>query len=73
MKRGLCHRQPRLAAVFFSDNLQDLKTARKICSECPVSRECLEYALETKQDHGTWAGTSARERYRLGRQRRLPS
>ena len=36
--------------------------AKAICAGCVVSRECLRYALENRQDHGVWGGTSEEER-----------
>ena len=37
---------------------------------CPVRVECLNYALNTKQDDGVWGGTTENERARIKRQRR---
>jgi WhiB family redox-sensing transcriptional regulator len=39
-----------------------------VCTQCPVNRYCLEYALETNQDSGIWGGTSEEERRVLRRQ-----
>jgi WhiB family redox-sensing transcriptional regulator len=44
--------------------------ARKICAQCNVSAQCLEYALANQVEHGVWGGTSERERRRLQRTRR---
>jgi len=47
-----------------------------VCADCPVSRQCLDYALRWNIVHGIWGGLSRRERQRLGRRagpRRLPS
>lgn len=41
--------------------------ARKICVQCPVVSQCLEYALSTHQQWGCWGGTSPRERRALAR------
>ena len=40
-----------------------IQTARSICSECTVSKECLEYALEfpAADMHGVWAGLTSRQ------------
>lgn len=43
--------------------------ARAICASCPVSVECLAYALETNQRHGMWGGRSEAERAALRRAR----
>lgn len=39
--------------------------AKTICAQCPVIRECLDFALDNREPLGIWAGTSARERGRL--------
>ncbi|HUS62031.1 MAG TPA: WhiB family transcriptional regulator, partial [Acidimicrobiales bacterium] len=36
----------------------------------PVRAECLEYALETNQEHGVWGGMGEDERLRERRRRR---
>ncbi|HVR78071.1 MAG TPA: WhiB family transcriptional regulator [Acidimicrobiia bacterium] len=41
--------------------------ARAICASCPVSADCLEYALETNQRAGIWGGTTEDERKSLRR------
>ena len=45
--------------------------AKSICRVCPVQRECLEYALTYRIDHGVWGGCSERERRRILRSRRV--
>jgi WhiB family transcriptional regulator, redox-sensing transcriptional regulator len=46
------------------------RRARKICDECPVKVECLEYALVNRIDYGIWAGTLPLERRALRRKMR---
>ena len=48
--------------------LVQIDRAKEVCGECPVSRDCLEFALETNQDSGIWGGTSEEERRVLRRQ-----
>lgn len=36
--------------------------AKAICATCPVQQRCLEYAVESRQIHGVWGGTSEEER-----------
>ena len=43
--------------------------AKAICRRCPVIDECLEFALETKQDTGVWGGMSEDERRALRRRK----
>jgi WhiB family redox-sensing transcriptional regulator len=69
MLRGLC-RELEPAEFFPSDGV-GVERARKICAQCPVKDECLEYALTYRIDHGVWGGASERERRRILRARRL--
>lgn len=39
-----------------------IERAKAICSVCPVTEPCLEYALETNQRSGIWGGTSEDQR-----------
>lgn len=41
--------------------------AKSICAACPVSEECLQYALATNQTEGVWGGLSGPERRRMRR------
>jgi WhiB family redox-sensing transcriptional regulator len=36
--------------------------AKMICAMCAVSRQCLEYALDTHEQHGVWGGLTEVER-----------
>lgn len=36
--------------------------AKLICATCEVRRECLEYALATKEPYGIWGGLTELER-----------
>jgi WhiB family redox-sensing transcriptional regulator len=36
--------------------------AKRVCDQCTVTQECLEFAIETNQDSGIWGGTSEEER-----------
>jgi WhiB family redox-sensing transcriptional regulator len=47
--------------------LQQMEQAKAVCTRCPVRRECLQYALATRQVHGVWGGTSEEERQQLRR------
>ena len=49
--------------------LHHIAAAKAVCATCPVSSECLEFALETNQDSGVWGGTSEEERRQLRRAR----
>jgi WhiB family redox-sensing transcriptional regulator len=43
--------------------------AKRVCAECRVTRECLDFALDTNQDSGIWGGLSEEERRAIRRQR----
>lgn len=58
--------------VMFPVDGAGVEAAKRICAECVVQEECLEYALTTRQDHGVWGGTSERQRRRMLKARRLP-
>lgn len=68
MQHGECRNYP--AGAFFPSDGVGVDSARKICVDCKVRAECLEYALENRIDHGVWGGTSERERRRILRSRR---
>jgi len=36
----------------------------RICMDCPINKQCLEYALEVNV-HGYWAGTTENQRERM--------
>lgn len=42
--------------------------AKTICAGCPVRRECLTYAILTRQQHGIWGGLTEDERHAAFRQ-----
>ncbi len=39
--------------------------AKKVCSDCPVRAECLDYSLEIEEPYGTWGGLGERERWEI--------
>lgn len=45
-----------LAALFFSDELQDIAAAKRLCADCPVLEQCLEGALARREPWGVWGG-----------------
>lgn len=57
--------------IFFPERGQPTEPARKICAECPVASECLEYALAVGEKIGIFGGKSERERRAIRRQRRM--
>lgn len=47
--------------------------ALKICARCPVTKPCLEYALENREDFGVWGNTTPRQRRTIREQRKALS
>lgn len=48
--------------------LLQIAKAKSVCCQCPVTVDCLEFALETNQDTGIWGGTSEEERRQIRRE-----
>lgn len=50
--------------LFFSEKQRspDTEKALRICADCPVRRQCLEFAESTASDYGVWGGTTAQRR-----------
>ena len=44
-------------------DLSYISEARRLCRQCPVRKECLEYALSfpASDQHGVWAGLTPRQ------------
>jgi len=43
--------------------------AKRVCAQCPVIDECLEYALVNQEKVGVWGGTSEKQRRKIRRAR----
>jgi len=54
-----------------SDYYEARTTAKRVCAECPVKLECLEYAVTNGIKDGVWGGLDEKERKELSRSRRL--
>ena len=65
--RGLGMEESR--EIFFPAPGKSIDAARAICGGCPVSEECLNFAL-TNGCIGVWAGTTERQRFKLRRGQR---
>ncbi|MEO7130692.1 MAG: WhiB family transcriptional regulator [Dermatophilaceae bacterium] len=62
-ERGLCAQTD--PEAFFPEKGGSTRDAKKVCVECPVRQECLEYALSNDERFGIWGGLSERERRKL--------
>jgi len=47
---------------FFPAKGVNSRFIKEFCHECPVARECLDFALDNFLEHGVWGGTSPDER-----------
>lgn len=47
--------------------LLQIEEAKAVCRRCPVQEQCLQWALETRQDAGVWGGLSEDERRAMKR------
>lgn len=60
---------PRVFYLPEGAGIRDVERAKAVCSACPISSQCLEYAIEN-HEQGVWGGTTERERLRIRRDRR---
>ena len=51
--------------IFFPDIGSNGTNAKRVCAECKVRYECLEYAVSNRILEGVWGGTSGFERDRV--------
>lgn len=54
---------------FFPEKGGATALAKKLCKECPVKAQCLEFALANDERFGIWGGLSERERRKLNPRR----
>lgn len=73
VRRAACVGKP--PALFSSEELSTpgqprngtISAAKAVCSVCPVTRECLSYAVDNREDYGIWGGLTGAEREQLRR------
>lgn len=56
--------------LFFPERGTSQVEAKAVCMSCPVSRECLDFAMESGEHTGIWGGTSERKRREMARKKR---
>lgn len=42
--------------LFFSDDLDDIAEAKRMCLACPMRRRCLDAAVDRGEQYGIWGG-----------------
>ena len=47
----------------YGKGLDQVTAAKAICAGCRVRRQCLAFALRTRQVHGIWGGLTEQERH----------
>jgi WhiB family transcriptional regulator, redox-sensing transcriptional regulator len=62
-KDSLCSKKEnqKYVELFFSDKPEDKYEAKNLCFACPVRKDCIKYALESKQIWGIWGGKDENE------------
>ena len=48
--------------LFFSESPKRIAVAKAMCNECPLTSNCLQFALEEKIEFGIFGGTTPQER-----------
>ena len=51
-----CRTVPNAADLFFSEDIGDIASAKRVCADCSVLAECLEGALDRRELFGVWGG-----------------
>ena len=64
-ERALCAQTD--PEAFFPEKGGSTREAKKVCTQCEVRAECLDYALANDERFGIWGGLSERERRKLKR------
>ncbi len=47
--------------------VEQIQSAKQVCSLCEAKTECLEFALTSNQESGVWGGATEEERRRMRR------
>lgn len=56
-EQAACRRGPQnLLELFFSEQLDDIAAAKRVCEGCAVQVPCLEGALARREPWGVWGG-----------------
>jgi WhiB family transcriptional regulator, redox-sensing transcriptional regulator len=58
--------------AYYPEKAGSPRAAQRVCAGCPVTVECLEWALTNSERFGVWGGKTERERRKIARARRAP-
>ena len=63
IKDSLCSKKEneKYVDLFFSEIPEEKYEAKNLCFSCPVRKDCIKYALESKQIWGIWGGKDENE------------
>lgn len=59
--------------LWFPTRGETTRKGKTICTQCPVRLQCLNYAITTHQEFGTWGGLSPDQRRRYRKARTMPT
>ena len=55
--------------IFFPEDIPEpaaadlaIEVAKAMCGECPIMRECRDYAMQAQKEYGIWGSITAAER-----------
>jgi len=69
MRDGACTDQSLTGVNFFPGVGEPTGAAKAVCARCTVREQCLEFALQRRELHGVWGGTSLHQRRDIRRER----
>lgn len=61
-RQARCANAPDPEIFFPGRGPGEADAAKAVCADCPVRRECLQYALRAPEEHGVWGGLDEKER-----------
>jgi WhiB family redox-sensing transcriptional regulator len=56
--------------IFYPAKGGTTRPAKRVCGSCEIQPDCLDYALQTREQYGIWGGASESERRQMLRGRR---
>jgi len=56
--------------LFFPEKGEPAAGAKTVCGTCPVTEQCLDFAIRSGEETGIWGGMSERQRREVARERR---
>lgn len=59
-------------AMFPGTNKHEIDRAKSFCHACPVTQQCLQWALETGEEYGVYGGLTEQERRAMRRRAERP-